>query len=317
MHGLLSSSVDFVLLGSKKALAYKLSDAGYDVWMGNARGNTFSRKHELLSPYTNAFWRFSWDEIGRYDLPAMIDYVLQETNSEKLHYIGHSQGTTTFFVLLSEHPKYNEKIESAYLLAPAAFMGNMKSPSIISSCPALSLPNPAVALGSIPIFTTDLQKDIASFSCDVIPGMKPFCKLSIFEISGFDLKNLDDSLLADIYATSPAGASASQTIHYCQEFASKMFRKFDYGPYYNVLFYGSAFPPSYKLGETKVPTFLFYGQNDFISTPKDVLRLKKELPNVKLLHRVEDSRWTHLDFIWGKNADSLVYDLILKELGGF
>lgn len=314
MHGLSSSSSDFVILGPKRALAYKLSDAGYDVWMGNARGNTFSRKHEILSPYTPVFWRFSWNEIGIYDLPAMIDYILEKTQNQQIHYIGHSQGTTTLLVLLSEKPEYNNKLQSAHLLAPAAFMGHMKSISIISTCPSLSIPNPAAATGSIPIMTTDFEKDIASFSCDVIPGLKEFCKLSIFEISGFNPKNLNESLLADIYATSPAGASASQTIHYCQEFISRKFRKFDYGPYFNMLFYGSVLAPSYNLNNTLVPTFLYYGENDFISAPEDVLRLRNELSNVKLFYKVSDPMWTHLDFIWATNADSMVYEKVLNEI---
>jgi hypothetical protein len=37
-----------------------------------------------------------WDEIGRYDIPACINYVLRKTGSRKLTYIGHSMGTEYF-----------------------------------------------------------------------------------------------------------------------------------------------------------------------------------------------------------------------------
>lgn len=59
MHGMLCSSADWVLMGPEKGLAYILADLGYDVWMGNARGNTYSRKHVSLEPdYDKSYWKF-------------------------------------------------------------------------------------------------------------------------------------------------------------------------------------------------------------------------------------------------------------------
>jgi hypothetical protein len=40
--------------------AYLLADEGYDVWMGNARGNVFSTKHNKLSAMLPAFWSFRY-----------------------------------------------------------------------------------------------------------------------------------------------------------------------------------------------------------------------------------------------------------------
>lgn len=135
MHGLLMSADDWVTAGPNDGLAYLLSSAGYDVWMGNARGNKHSRQHVSMSPETEEFWNFSWDEIGRYDLPAMIDFVLNTTSKEKLAYIGHSQGTTAFFVMCSEKPEYNEKITTMIALAPLAWASHMKSPFVRMAAP--------------------------------------------------------------------------------------------------------------------------------------------------------------------------------------
>jgi len=53
----------------------------------------------------------SWDEIGIYDLPAVINYILKETGQSKLSYIGHSLGCGSFFIAMVKHPELNDKID--------------------------------------------------------------------------------------------------------------------------------------------------------------------------------------------------------------
>lgn len=55
-----------------------------------------------------------------YDLPAMIDYVLEVSGEKAVYYVGHSMGTTMTYVLLSMMPEYNEKIRLSVSLAPVA-----------------------------------------------------------------------------------------------------------------------------------------------------------------------------------------------------
>lgn len=90
----------------------------------------------LFLPIVNIKWievksqlkLFSFHELGVYDLPATIDHVLKVTRREKLLYIGHSQGSTQFWVMTSVRPEYNEKVALAIGLAPAAFTGNLRGP---------------------------------------------------------------------------------------------------------------------------------------------------------------------------------------------
>nr|CAD7603736.1 unnamed protein product [Timema genevievae] len=124
-HGVLSCSVDWIITPS--GLGYLLADAGYDVWMGNSRGNTYSSSHVELSLEDPEFWQFSWHEMGIYDLPATIDYVLEQTAQRKLYYIGHSMGNTMFYVLCSMRPEYNAKIRAQFSLAPVAFVEHIYS----------------------------------------------------------------------------------------------------------------------------------------------------------------------------------------------
>ncbi|XP_030383209.1 lipase 1-like isoform X2 [Scaptodrosophila lebanonensis] len=128
VHGILDSSASWILMGPRNGLAYYLYDSGYDVWLGNCRGNTYSRNHTSLNPSKDrAFWNFSWHEIGLYDLPAMIDKVLDATSFKKLTYYGHSQGTTVFFVMASSLPAYNDKVILINALAPVAFLNHIKT----------------------------------------------------------------------------------------------------------------------------------------------------------------------------------------------
>lgn len=66
--------------------------------MGNNRGCAYSLGHKTLDPNNKddepIYWNFSFEEMGIYDLPAEIDFILEKTGQEKLSYIGHSQGTT-------------------------------------------------------------------------------------------------------------------------------------------------------------------------------------------------------------------------------
>ena len=49
--------------------------------------------------------------MAEYDLPAMLDYVLNMTAAPQLTYIGHSMGTTVFYALMSTRPEYQVKQE--------------------------------------------------------------------------------------------------------------------------------------------------------------------------------------------------------------
>lgn len=62
-HGLLDSSFNFIANEPDKAPGLVLADEGYDVWLGNSRGNHFSLNHESLDwngSTAKAFWNFSW-----------------------------------------------------------------------------------------------------------------------------------------------------------------------------------------------------------------------------------------------------------------
>lgn len=99
-----------------------MADQGYDVWIGNFRGSSSSRKHKNLSDYSSEYWNFSFHEYGIYDVPTQVEYVYNITN-QKIIYIGYSMGTTSMFIYGTTSPDIAAKHVQLFInLAPAVFM---------------------------------------------------------------------------------------------------------------------------------------------------------------------------------------------------
>lgn len=77
-HGIIDSCDGWVV-NDEDSPAFVLSDAGYDVWLFNSRGNKYSKNHITLDTSSEEYWDFSWEEVGVIDLPALTDYILQNT----------------------------------------------------------------------------------------------------------------------------------------------------------------------------------------------------------------------------------------------
>ena len=117
-----------------KAPAFILARAGFDVWMGNNRGSYYSEEHVKWSIKDKEYWEFDFEEMGLHDLPAFIDFILITSGARNLTYIGHSQGTTQFFVgasLMSEY--FQNKVNLFVALAPIVRMDHIKNEFLIKT----------------------------------------------------------------------------------------------------------------------------------------------------------------------------------------
>ena len=93
---------------------------GYDVWMINIRGNSYSKQHKTLKACAScsAYWNFSHHESALEDYSSTIDYILEATSQDSLYFVGYSMAPAQFLMLLSERPEYNRKIKAGFLLGP-------------------------------------------------------------------------------------------------------------------------------------------------------------------------------------------------------
>lgn len=314
-HGLLGSSADWVLNGDT-ALAFYLADNGYDVWLGNARGNVYSKAHVSLSPYSPEFWNFSWHEMATKDLPAVLYHISNTTGKAgQILYIGHSMGTTMSFVLSSVLPQVAKNIKLIVSLAPTAFMTHLTSPVKYLAPFTNDLNWIATNLGINQFNPNHKVLKFLAYGCETKNYTKKICENILFVIAGFNEKEFNLTMLPKVFSHDPAGTSTKTVIHYAQEIkADGNFQQFDYGPKGNMQKYGTLNPPLYKLANIKRPVFLMYAENDRVTSYVDVKRLSQNLTELAGIYKVPSDTFGHIDFIFGINAYEYVYKPLLKVL---
>ncbi|KAL9693307.1 hypothetical protein quinque_012592 [Culex quinquefasciatus] len=316
VHGLLGSSADFVISGPNHSLAYLLADDGYEVWLANVRGSRYSKAHSTMLIQSKEYWDFTWHEMGYYDLPAMIDHVLNISNSNKLFYIGHSQGTTVYFVMSSSRPEYNDKIALMTALAPAVILKRVKSPILRFMLQTSDTLKKVLDALHIYEFLPHNENNhrIAQILCP--PEEKNnACTQIVGLITGPHPEMFDQWLALTYQGHAPAGATTKQMMHFVQLIRSGgQFQQYDYGQKGNLEAYSSGKAPAYNLTASTAPVLIYYGLNDWMVHPRDVETFSKMLPRLVAAIPVTDRKFNHLDFLIAKDARMQVYDKLLPML---
>ncbi|NXU59449.1 LIPM Lipase, partial [Turnix velox] len=313
-HGLLGDASNWISNMPNNSLGFMLADAGFDVWMGNSRGNRWSRKHQKYSIDQDEFWAFSFDEMAKFDLPAAINFIVKKTGQKRLYYIGYSQGTTIAFIAFSRMPELAQKIKLYLALAPVTAIKHAKSPAT----KLLYLPEKLlkVLVGKREFLpqTKHLRRLVVP-SCS-FPALAKLCGNIFFSLGGCNLKNINKNRVDVYVAHSPAGASAQTMIHWSQEARSGKFQAYDWGSSKkNMEKYQQATPPLYTIDGMTVPTAVWTGGQDWLADPKDADILLSQIKRLVYHKRIPE--WAHLDFIWGMDAPSRVYNEIITLMQSY
>ncbi|XP_016872035.1 lipase member K isoform X4 [Homo sapiens] len=285
------------------------TDSGYDVWLGNSRGNTWSRKHLKLSPKSPEYWAFSLDEMAKYDLPATINFIIEKTGQKRLYYVGHSQGTTIAFIAFSTNPELAKKIKIFFALAPVVTVKYTQSP--MKKLTTLSRRVVKVLFGDKMFHPHTLfDQFIATKVCNR-KLFRRICSNFLFTLSGFDPQNLNMSRL-DVYLShNPAGTSVQNMLHWAQAVNSGQLQAFDWGNSdQNMMHFHQLTPPLYNITKMEVPTAIWNGGQDIVADPKDVENLLPQIAN--LIYYKLIPHYNHVDFYLGEDAPQEIYqDLII------
>ena len=92
-HGFGDSSDTFIVNTiNHNAPAFIAADAGYDVWIGNTRGNKYSQEHVKYNSKVDAeYWDHSFTDLYNYDIKAFFEYIKRIAKpTQKITYVGHS-----------------------------------------------------------------------------------------------------------------------------------------------------------------------------------------------------------------------------------
>lgn len=314
-HGLMSSSADWVITGPDHALAFQLADLGYDVWMGNFRGNTYSKGHINPDISEENYWKFTWDEHAEYDIPAMLSHMQNLTKQSSYFYIGHSMGTLSYFTACNYHAWVCDDTKLMVGYGPHTTVPHLKSPLFrLLSTFSHDVDWILNAIGLYEFGPSNwFLKLLADEVCDKNTLGKEVCEDALFLIAGFNKNEMNSTLVPYIVGHTPAGTSTLNMLHYSQSVSMGLWAGYDYGEAdLNIARWNSVHPPEYKYDNITSPVALYWSDNDWLVVPRDVQSLAKKLPNLVLNHEMEEAAYTHLDFLWGIYNHQDLYNRTLQ-----
>lgn len=311
-HGLLTNSELFVLGETPaKCLPYLLLEKGYDVWLGNNRGNKYSRKHLNLSSSSKKFWDYSLDEFALYDIPDTIDYILSTTNNLQLTYVGFSQGSAQAFGALSLNPKLNKKIKLFIGLSPAMIPRGLNHPIarlFVETAPRLvfSIFGRRAILPSVVFW----QKLMGSWY------YKTVVDKSLVLLFGWTSSNITHNQKAIGYPHLFSPSSVKSVVHWFQIINNKRFQMYDEGSVSPLTKISSTNSKVHRVAPFPVqtistPIYLIYGKNDMLI---DIDPTRRALTSCREIEAIGIDTYEHMDVLWARDVEKKVFKPVIEQI---
>ncbi|XP_075530048.1 lipase member M-like [Dermacentor variabilis] len=291
-----------------------LADRGYDVWAMNTREIAFRSHNKNMSQKHDRYWQWSFDEIGRYDIAAVIDFVLNATGSTRVSLLGYSQGVLSSLVLFSTRPEYNDKVDILIGYAPVANVSHFRFPFpelFAFADPIFLLLDP---LGNSGYFhLPQALRQVIQAICNMFKGEPCSLFLTLTLLSSPEQSN--KTRMSVLLSHFLIGTSYQNLRHIVQMYRSKNFLMYDYGSSKNKELYGQRKPPAYPVERTTVPVALFSSEGDTLGNPEDVYALVDSLGSALLFNSVlPPKNFRHVDFAFGYKASGFLHGPMIDTL---
>ncbi|XP_048329533.1 uncharacterized protein LOC107418873 isoform X2 [Ziziphus jujuba] len=332
-HGVFDSSMGWVSNGVVGSPAFAAFDQGYDVFLGNFRG-LVSREHVDKNISSRQYWRYSINEHGMEDIPAMIEKINQVKTSElklsqpgleeeiggdqpyKLCAICHSLGGAAIlmYVITQRIQEKPHRLSRLVLLSPAGF--HDESSLVFTAVERLllllaPLLRPLVPGFYIPtrffrMLLNKLARDFHNY-----PAVGGLVQTLMSYGVGGDSSNWVGVLgLPHYNMNDMPGVSFQVALHLAQMKRAGKFRMFDYGSAsVNMEMYGS--PEPLDLGEyyglIDIPVDLVAGHKDKVIPPSMVRKHYKLMKDSGVNVSYNEFEYAHLDFTFSHREEVLAY----------
>lgn len=309
-HGLIDSAGSWVLNYPHQSLPYLLADAGYDVWLGNVRGNRYGEEHEEHGRYDRKLWAFSYDEQGLHDIPTTLDYIRNATGYPKVAVVGHSQGCTQMFASFYHYPEVADKLSMFVALAPALYFKHNIN-LLIQSAAHLYLAELLDLVGLnkfVPL--NDLTERTLAHVCGIAPKTVEFV---LALIMGFNFGEINYDRFSVMCYHMLGMTSVQNMVHWAQMVRTAEFKAHDFGYFKNKEVYGDSKPPKYHLDQIypkNIPLAVFYGTADLLVSARDTENVIADLPMAPVFTK-HIPEYAHMDFVHGASANVKVYQDVL------